>query len=169
MVRVASEASTLSASGDAIVDALSRLDRKLEGPYDLLLVCRTCEHDDEEIIRVVRDRALVGASVHGGTSCLGVMTGSGFHSVDGRGLGVWAIRDPEGAYGTGFSELGSDPRSAGAAAVREALKRAGRPAGMPALIWLTVTPGWEEQILLGIEDVVDSVCSARSPSAIDSF
>ena len=69
---------------------------------------------------------------------------------------MFGIEDNAGNYGVASALLGTDPRSAAARAVRQALEAAGRPGEIPAFVWLNGTPGSEEDVLLGIEDVLGS-------------
>ncbi len=106
----------------------------------------------------------VGA-VHGATSCLGVMSQDG-PFIDG-GLGAFAIWDPEGDYGTGLLPLGADSRAAAKTATEAALLAADRPGEAPDLIWLSCSPGSEEAVLAGIEDVVGTNVPILGGSAAD--
>ena len=96
--------------------------------------------------------ALGPRALHGGTSCRGVLSGAGMSA--GPALGAFAIHDPTGDYGTEVVETGGDPRDAARRATLGALQRAGRQGEMPDLLWLTATPGGEEAVLAGIQDVV---------------
>src|SRR5204862_6020651 len=62
--------------------------------------------------------------------------------------------DPKGAYGVGSAVLGDDPREEVKVALRLALEQAGRPGEVPSFVLLTAPPGREEDLLLGIADVV---------------
>jgi len=57
----------------------------------------------------------------GATSCLGVMTESGFHSQDGLGLGILGVLDPGGSYGVGIAETKGAPGVAVTTALDNAL------------------------------------------------
>src|SRR5690606_28754364 len=97
----------------------------------------------------------------------GAMTERGFHSEEGRGIALFGLIDA-GTYGVGAASLGSDPRKAAREAVRRALAAAGRPGEMPELVWLSSAPGAEEEVLLGIEEVVGRVPIAGGSSADNS-
>jgi hypothetical protein len=99
-------------------------------------------------------RVLAGRHLHGGTSCWGVMGNGGARIADRAGLGAFAIWDAEGDFGVGSAPLAGNPRAGAAAATRAALAMAGRIGEAPELIWLTVAPGSEEQVLAGIVDVI---------------
>lgn len=107
------------------------------------------------------------AALHGGSSCLGVMSGDGATVSDGRAIGALAIWDPTGSYGTASAPLAGDAREAAARAVRRALKRAGRPGEAPDLVWLTMAPGQEEAAILGIKDVVGHPAMIVGASSAD--
>ena len=90
------------------------------------------------------------SALHGGSSCLGIMTQDGLNIDSGAGLGVMAIWDAAGSYGTGSADLGGNAADAARQATRSALAAAGRPGEIPVLVWLTVAPGHEEQVIAGI-------------------
>lgn len=92
--------------------------------------------------------------IQGGTSCMGVMSGQGFHSEQNSGMGMLAISDPEGSYGVGAADIGDDPRQAASAALESALEDAHRAGEVPDLVWMTAAPGNEEALIKGIEDVI---------------
>lgn len=104
------------------------------------------------------------AAVHGATSCLGAMSHRGIHD----GLAAFVIDDPDGDYGSASRAYGDDTEAAVRDAVREALLRADRPGETPDLIWLSATPGVEEQVLNGIEAVVGSDVPIIGGSAADN-
>lgn len=107
-----------------------------------------------------------GATLHGGSSCKGVMTHQGIAMRDGRGMGAFAIWDKDGAYGTAMADLTQDPRAAAHDATEAALARAARQGEAPDLVWLTTAPGTEEQVLAGIKDVLgDEVMIVGGSSA----
>jgi hypothetical protein len=107
-------------------------------------------------------------AIQGGTSCQGVMAGSGVYARDGVGLGLLAISDPEGSYGVGAAPIGDDPRAAATLALERALEQAGRPAEVPALVWLNAAPGHEEALLAGIEDLLGKQVPIAGGSTADN-
>jgi hypothetical protein len=96
------------------------------------------------------------------------MTQRGVHQHEGVGLGLLGIRDPEGSYGTAMVPMGDDPAEAGGTAIQQALRAAGRAGEAPVLILLNPTPGSEEQILQGIQDVVGPGVPILGGSAADN-
>lgn len=62
----------------AAASAHDRLVARLGGPPTDLVARASISHPPGEVAAVLRERA-GGAPVHGGTSCLGVMTEAGLH------------------------------------------------------------------------------------------
>ena len=137
----------------AVHMAYNNLKNELGRSPDLLIVYTSIRHDGETIMSILSDLA-PNTPLQGGTSCLGVMTADGFHSANGTGLGLFGICDEAGDYGVGVSQIGDDPRAAGAKAIQQAVVNAKRPGELPDLIWLSGVPGSEEMVLLGIQDTV---------------
>lgn len=106
--------------------------------------------------------------VHGGTSCLGVMTEKGFHSQDRQGLGVLGLYDEDGHYGVGHADLGNDARQAASKAVSMALEQSGCHGQVPAMVWMTAAPGTEESVILGIQDIVGAHVPITGGSSADN-
>lgn len=102
-------------------------------------------------------RAFPGAALHGGTSCLGAMTGAGFVAAGegvAAGVGCFVLHDPDGDYATAAEPMGDDPRTAARRAAERALAEAGRAGETPDLVWLSASPGREEAVLEGIAEAV---------------
>jgi hypothetical protein len=104
------------------------------------------------------------AQLHGATSCRGAMT----HAGHTEGVGVFAISDPDGAYGTALEPMSADPRAAARTATLRALAAADRMGERPELVWLSATPGAEEDVLAGIEDAIGSDVPIIGGSAADN-
>lgn len=102
--------------------------------------------------------------IHGASSCLGAMTIKG--TTD--GVGFFAIEDPQGAYGTAAEPFASDPAASARAATLSALRHADRIGETPDLIWVSSTPGFEEEVLRGIESVVGPDVAIIGGSAADN-
>lgn len=106
-------------------------------------------------------------ALHGGTSCRGALAPGSLPGGVRPPLGVLAINDPDGDYGTALAKKGSDPRGAARQAMKDALAAAGREAEAPDLVWLTATPGEEEAIIAGIRDVTGDATPVVGGSAAD--
>ncbi|MEO1704378.1 MAG: FIST N-terminal domain-containing protein, partial [Pseudomonadota bacterium] len=104
------------------------------------------------------------AAFHGSTSCLGAMT----HEGATRGVAIFCIADPDGAYGTGLSDFAEGPRHAAASATQQALMAADRLGERPELVWVAATPGAEEDVVEGIQDVVGADIPVIGGSAADN-
>lgn len=104
------------------------------------------------------------AQIHGATSCLGAMTGAGVTD----GLALFAIEDPDGAYGSCLKSFATDPRQAARDATLEALTRADRLGEKPELVWVSSTPGFEEAVLEGIQSLTGADVPIIGGSAADN-
>jgi hypothetical protein len=157
-MKIASSFSMSSNTVEALKAAYTDLENKLGGSPTWLAVHGTYQHSGDVITTTLQALA-PGVPFQGGTSCLGIMTEAGFHSDEGRSLGLFGVRDPQGVYSVGYSEPTANSRQAGKAAITNALQKAGknRP---PTLVWITCAPGDEEEILAGIED---GLAGARVP------
>ncbi len=134
-------------------------DRLGDGPYDFVSV-----HMNHAAGRPqIRDGMQI-ANLHGATSCLGAMGSDGASD----GAVAFALRDPDGAYGTALEAGAPDMRRAAAAATRKALQAASRVGEIPDLVWVAATPGAEEDVLAGIEDVVGPDVPIIGGSAADN-
>ncbi|HMS95714.1 MAG TPA: FIST N-terminal domain-containing protein, partial [Tabrizicola sp.] len=108
------------------------------------------------------------AALHGGSSCFGIMTQAGVNISSGAGVGALAIWDAEGSYGTASADLGADARAAARQVTEAALSASGRSGEIPDLVWLTVAPGREEQVIEGIRSVVGPGVLIVGGSAADN-
>lgn len=166
-MKIATSWSTLPDTARATAEAYEKLAFHLGGSPDLIVTHSSVAYDLDCLVRKLSELS-PETQIHGSTSCLGVMTEEGFHSADGRGLGLWGIRDKIGSYGVGSASKGDDPRAAAAAAVEEALTKSGRPGEIPRLVLLSSAPGHEETVLLGIQDVVGRDVPVTGGSSADN-
>lgn len=152
----------------AVVASLYRqLTEKLGGTPDLLIVHCSIAYDVEQVIAMLHSCA-PGVPLHGSTSCLGAMTEAGFHSEDGRGLGLLGLTDQGGTYGVGAVELGTDPAGAAQKALYRALEQADCPGETPAMIWMTAAPGNEESLIGALAEIVGDKVPIAGGSAADN-
>lgn len=166
-MRIATTFSTARDPEEAARSASEGLVRALGRAPDWALLQVAVGHAPDPV-RAAVERSLGGASLHGSSSCLGVMTREGMHSEDGVGLGLLGICDEEGSYGTGCADIGADPAGAAREAVTRAIDSAGRPGETPAMLWLTAAPGHEEAVLTGIASVVGPGVPIVGGSAADN-
>ncbi len=166
-MRISSGFSTAFQARTAAIEAIDQAVDGSEGPPDWVVVYASVELDPDDVAKAVHE-AFPDVPVHGATSCLGAMTEAGFHSDEGRGLAVLAVRDAAGSYGTGVAQIGDDPRQAAADALIHALGDADRMGEQPAVVWLSAVPGSEEQVLAGIHDVIGTTTPIAGGSAADN-
>jgi hypothetical protein len=145
--------------------ALAELDAALGEAPDLVFVHGAEASSPRALVDAV-SRRWPRARLHGGSTCMGVMTRGRFEPRP-ESFGLLAICDREGAYGTGGARLGADPRADVKVALARALEHAGRAGELPAFIVLTAPPGREEDLLLGIADVVGDHVPVAGGSAGD--
>ena len=108
------------------------------------------------------------SAVHGASSCKGVMTQQGILDARDDAIGVFALWDRAGAFGSAMEPLGDCARTAARAATQAALRRAGRLGEVPDIVWLAATPGQEEAVLDGVRDLIGTKALIVGGSAADS-
>ncbi|MGF1551337.1 MAG: FIST N-terminal domain-containing protein, partial [Paracoccaceae bacterium] len=146
----------------ALATLLERVRARDAAPPSFLAVHASARHDPAAVQRAARTAGV--ETLHGGTSCLGVMAGGRLFAE--AGFGIFALWDEAGGYGSAAAS-GPDGRAVGREAARGALAAAGRPGEAPDLVWLTAAPGTEEAVLAGIEDVVGASTPILGGSAAD--
>ena len=102
------------------------------------------------------------SALHCASSCQGIMHNGGVTEV-----GVFAISDPGGDYGTASATFGDDVAQTARAVTETALQRAGRVGEAPDLVWVSFTPGCEELAIEGIEAAVGKDVPIIGGSAAD--
>ncbi len=159
--------STEKNSKIAVSDAYFQLQKhKNKEPQIIFLYC-SATYDSVEILKELNTLAPHSA-IHGGTSCLGVMTENGFHSNNGLGLGMLGLYDPDGHYGVGYAEITDNARLASTQAISAALEQCECPGQVPAMVWMTAAPGAEEDVIQGIQDVVGTNTPITGGSSADN-
>ena len=139
--------------GRAVASAFSSLCERLGAEPDYVVVAYTDAYEAGALAQAL-DALPKGVRVHASSSAAGVMTEAGYHARDGQAFAMLGVADREGGFGVAAEPLDPSPREAGARAARRAIERADRPGEVPALLWLSVGPGVEEEVLHGIADVV---------------
>ena len=152
-------------TGAACAEIVEQIRAAGDAPDFLAVHMDACHGTD--VLRHALTDAFAGA-FHGASSCRGIMTGAGHQTDTEGGIGAFCIHDPEGDYGTAAAPLGEDARAAARDATERALEAADRDGEAPALIWLSVTPGQEERVIAGIEDVVGRSVPIVGGSAADN-
>ena len=166
MVKITTAFSSNPDPDTALQEATSALQNKLSADPSLTLIYYTENYNPGELITALNQQPTT--QLHGCSTCRAVMGTDGFHSNNGIALGIWAAHDPEGAYGSALVSMNDAPRLAGREAVEQALNNAQRTGEVPDLIWLSATPGNEESVMLGIQDVVGDDVPIIGGSAADN-
>jgi hypothetical protein len=135
-----------------VTRALANLEAALGGRPDIVFLHGSEKCNPRGIVELVMAR-WPEVRLHGGSSGMGIMARGEFQSEP-TSYGLLGIVDRKGAYGVGSVVLGADPREEVKEALAFALEQAGRPGEVPAFVLLTAPPGREEDLLLGIADVV---------------
>jgi len=149
----------------AVRKAYDKIIESLGDDPNLILAFSTVEYNGDEVYRILKELA-GDIPIQGGTSCVGITTEQGFHSVDGRSFALWAIMDEDGFFGVGEAEIGDDPKEAAEKALKNAQKDADMIGELPTAVWLTSAPSNEEMILEGLtEKLGDEVCLIGGSSA----
>ena len=152
---------------EALAAAIDSLQTQLSGRPDYVVAHYSVDLNPVDLMELVRER-YPGARLHGGSSCLGVITEVGFCSESGSGFGLMGYKDSGGSFGVGAAEIGDKPSEAAKEAVLRALEDADRPGEVPAIIYMTAAPGCEEQLIEGITEVVGSDVPISGGSAADN-
>ena len=153
-------------TSSGLAELASRLEMDRNGTPDFLALHFGVGLDAADLHQGAQT-AFGATALHGGSSCLGIMGSSGV-DIGGSGLGVFAIWDADGSYGTSSVDLGDDAEAAAREAATEALSRAGRPGEIPEMVWLSVAPGREEDVIAGLCAVVGEDTLIVGGSAADN-
>jgi len=120
---------------------------------DVAFLFSTVGYDAQALLGGVRE-VLGETSIHGSTSFTGLITPQGFKGDDGDAVAVLTIRSPEMRFGVGAAAIGDDAVAGGRTAAQQVLDALD---GFPDLILMLASPGDEEGIIAGIEEVVSGV------------
>ncbi|MDZ7641400.1 MAG: FIST N-terminal domain-containing protein [Desulfurivibrio sp.] len=152
-MQIASAGSTLTDPRAAIDQACADLSRQLGATPTIIFAHFSIQYAAAGLWEAIR-RHFPACRVHGASSCRGVMTEQGIFGEEDRGLALLGLLDPDGAYGVAIGSATENPRQQAATLLRQAIAAAERPGEVPDLVRLAATPGREEEILLGIEDIL---------------
>ncbi len=166
-MKIATAYSNQSTTQTAALEACHELRRRLGARPDVLFV-NWSTHYNGSRLREVLAGEFAGCRIQGSSSCQGAMTEEGVISQDGRGLAMLGLVDPKGNFGTAGGELGDTPRENAAKIVLESIESAGRPGEMPDLVRISATPGDEDRVIAGIEDVLGREVPIIGGSAADN-
>lgn len=156
---------------EAVKEAVSSVKSRLgKTKPDYAILFSTVGYDSEDVLKQVQKR-LGSVKIYGATSCLGVITKDGFHVGKVGSLAIMAISSDKICFGVGGANLdqASSPRQAGRQAIIAAIKDAGKTEkDIPNLVLISVAPGKEEEVLLGIEDVIGKWVPVVGGSSADN-
>lgn len=148
-----------------LIDAIDAARKELGGDPDYVAAFSTpscCEQFAQVLLEQGCSNAIQGA-----TTCRGLLSQSGHHGAPEGSFGLFAIKDPDGSYGTSCCAFESDPEAATTVALRRALEAAGRPGELPELVWLASSPGHEEQVLASLQEELGPSVTIVGGSAAD--
>lgn len=141
-----------------IASALKRWEQQGDAPSFLAV-----HHQSGALDAAIKSEiAAACRAVHVASSSGGIMSNAGADDV-----GILAISDPMGSYGTSCQPIDRDAFEAAKTATATALQAANRLGEAPDLIWLSITPGQEEAALKGIESVIGTATPIIGGSAAD--
>lgn len=162
----ATGASTHEDAATAVREAWSAVVEAIGTP-DVVIALSTVGYPLQTVFDTLRELA-PNVPIQGGSSSGGVMTDQGFFGVDGRGLGLLGMCEENGDFGVGAAPLAEGARDAGATAMCSAMHNAKCPGEMPSAVWIITTPGGEEEVVRGIEDVIGTEVPLIGGSAADN-
>jgi len=155
-------------SQEAVKESVEMMKEKLKGknPH-YILVWYTIAYDPYEIKETLQELLGEDIQIHGSSSAVGVITPDGYHvgkigSVAILGIASERIKIEVG--GANLEEL--EPREAGKKAIKEALANVDQKE-KPQFVYITATPSQEEEILLGVEEVIGNKVPIIGGSAGD--
>ncbi len=170
-MKIATAFSVANQTQKACCEVITSLKQQLCGPADFIVCYYSANYQYSQIAKNLQF-AFLSIPIIACSSCRGVFTQAGFHSNDGAGLALWAINDKSGSYGTGLEYIEKDSdtasiRQASQKALLQALDDANRPGELPELIWLHSSPGYEEQTIAALEELVGGQVPIVGGSAAD--
>jgi hypothetical protein len=119
----------------------------------------TVDYDPDQVIGEFRKQLDPSIRIHGLTSAYGIMTNEGLHKGKVGAVAIMLIGSDRLDFGTGMVDLdqAKTPEEAGQAAIRQAIKDAGRTEkDIPNFVIINGTPrrGDDMEVLDGIADVI---------------
>ena len=151
-------------TGQALSDLEAQL-RAIDGQPDMAFVFYGCDHNAGQLGDWL-ETALHGVPVMGGSSSGGMMGAAAMG--DEHSIGLMLFFDPDGDFGVGAAEKGSDPGTAAQAALEQALINADCEGLLPDLIWVYQSPGAEEAVIDALVARVGEDCPIFGGSAADN-
>ncbi|MEO1549346.1 MAG: FIST N-terminal domain-containing protein [Pseudomonadota bacterium] len=144
-------------------DAVAIVQRKLaeQGESPSFASLHHCVSADPTVlVEGLRDQ---GTVVLCASSCKGAMTQNALKAE----IALFCLYDSDGDYGAALRPFNGHAAGAARQATDEALLDADRPGEVPALVWVSATPGSEEAVLAGIESILGDDVPIIGGSAAD--
>ncbi len=153
-MKTISSGSKLSDTAEALRESLTGyFEKTFENPNYVMI--QVSSNYDLELVRQVTSEYFCDASIHGATSCRGALSSDGAMSFENYGIAVFGIHDEEGDYGSATASFeGICPKVAASCAVEAAIDDAGRSGQLPDLVWVSSSPGYEEDVINGLQEIV---------------
>ncbi|QEP43787.1 hypothetical protein D5085_12035 [Ectothiorhodospiraceae bacterium BW-2] len=159
--------STQGETEAAIAEIVAQLEQRGGDSVDLL-ICYYTENHAPARLQQVLTQLYPKSQIHGCSTCQGVMTEQGYFSEQGSAIAVLAISDPEGSYGSALVPMADGGELGGRQAIEAAIAGAEREGESPELVWLSATPGCEESVIMGIQQVIGDQTPIAGGSAADN-
>jgi hypothetical protein len=151
-MRIVTATTSACDTGEALGRLFADIQEVAGEPPDFLTVHYSSNHD-ADVLQAAVANFMKGRAYMGASSCLGVMTDTSLLIGENGGVGLLALWDEGGDFGSASGDISADPAADSRRIVTQALQRAGRAGEMPDLVWLSAAPGHEEEVLAGIREV----------------
>jgi hypothetical protein len=122
---------------------------------------------DTSLITETLSADLPHSAIMGGSTCRGSLTQSGLVGFGEPNISLWALCDDDGDYGVGFAEYKECVKSATEHALEKALISADRQGELPDLVWIHSSPGFEEQVVSTLDQLMGGDVSIVGGSIAD--
>lgn len=146
---------------EALKEAVFMMEKRLGGKKpNYVLMWYTIGYNPAELKEGLKNLLGGNVQIQGSSSAVAVMTPDGYHIGNVGSLAILGIASEKVKIGVGGADLGKlTPKEAGKKAIEEAILNSGGvgdPArvGDPKFVYITAAPGKEEEILLGVEEVI---------------
>ena len=154
----------------AVKEAVNMMKKGVKKP-ELVILYSTVGYDVKSVQRDLRKELGKSAGIYGLTSCWGVISRDGIHVGKKGSLAILGLESPALDFGISGreTETSQDARRKARESFNEAILKAGKPKGSrPDIVIMTASPGIEEAVLKGIEDVVGNNVPIYGGAAADN-
>lgn len=160
--KVAYGYSVKDTEAEAAAEAVSMIKEKLANPDYVILFSTVKDetlgmngYDSETLLKEI-NKLLPDTKIYGGTSQLAIMIRNGYIKGKNASLALLAVSSSRITFGVGGADVDDYPSAeeAGKAAIKKAIKNAGKEDEYPQLVLMTGSLGNEEKIISGIEEVI---------------